>query len=172
MRQALVLMTIVVALPACAAAPRERPIELGPVDTGLGSVEHARRTLEGTWKLERFDMRNPSGQWVPVKAEAVLVYDAYGNLNVKGQLLQSMPGTSPFHPRALLDYSGRIVIDPDKSQFRLLNPEGDTPVDPDLSETIGQQRVRRYEILGDQLKISYLNTDGGIVATTTFRRAR
>jgi hypothetical protein len=172
MRSTLIWMTMVVALPACAGAPRERPIELGPVDTGLGSVEHARRTLEGTWALQRFEMRNPSGQWVAVEAQAVLVYDAYGNINVKGKLLQSMPGASPFQPRALLDYSGRIVIDPDKSEFRLLEPQGDAPVNPDLSETIGQQRVRRYEILGDQLKISYLNSDGGIVATTTFKRAR
>jgi hypothetical protein len=168
---AIAIVTAMALLPACAAAPRERPIELGPVDTGPGSVEHARRTLEGTWNLERFDVMDTSGRLVPVKAQAVLVYDAYGNLRVTGGLQEPMPGASPFQPRAMLDYSGRMVIDPDRSEFRLQDPEGKTPVDPDLAEAIGQQRVRHYEIIGDQLTISYLNSDGGIVATTTFRRA-
>ena len=172
MRSVVLFLTSIPAalLCACAAAPRERPIELGPVDTGAGSVEHARRELEGTWNLDRFEVRNTAGQMVPVQAQAVLVYDAYGNLSVKGKLLQAMPGASPFHPRVLLDYSGRIVIDPDKSEFRLLDPEGNTPVDADLSEAVGQQRVRRYEVNGNRLRVSYLNPDGGVVATTMFSR--
>ena len=172
MRSIVVFSTAIPAalLCACAAAPRERPIELGPVDTGVGSIEYARRELEGKWNLERFEVRNPAGQMVTVKAQAVLVYDAYGNLNVKGELLQPMPGASPFQPRAMLDYRGRIVIDPDKSEFRLLDPEGDVPPDADLTEAIGQQRVRRYEINGNRLRVSYLNSDGGVVASTTFTR--
>lgn len=34
-------------LGACAASPRQRPVEGGPVSTGPGSLEFTRRQLEG-----------------------------------------------------------------------------------------------------------------------------
>ena len=41
-------------LPGCASAPRQRPVEGGPVDTGPMTLSSARRFLEGRWTLESF----------------------------------------------------------------------------------------------------------------------
>ena len=38
-------------LPSCAKTARERPVKMGDVDTGPGSLEAVRRQLEGSWEL-------------------------------------------------------------------------------------------------------------------------
>ena len=40
---------------ACAAKPRERPIYLGDVGSGPGSLDHARQQLQGRWEFVSLD---------------------------------------------------------------------------------------------------------------------
>ena len=57
----------------CAAAPRERPIKGGDVDTGPGSVEAVRRQLEGTWDLVSLAV-TPKGGAAPDSPVVVMVH--------------------------------------------------------------------------------------------------
>ena len=50
---------LLAAATACAAAPRERPLPLGRVASGPGTVAEARKFLEGRWALESFEVRPP-----------------------------------------------------------------------------------------------------------------
>ena len=83
----------------------------------------------------RFEAADAAGQFHPVKANATLTYDQYGNVTVAGTLLEPLPGqqTQDFQP--MLKYSGRIVIDTQKHEFRLQAQEG--IADPSLQGTVG-----------------------------------
>ena len=71
---------------ACAAAPRQRPIKGGDVDTGGGTLTAARKYLEGRWHLLTYDI-TPPGQpaihLTPANGQGTLVYDEFGNLDIE-----------------------------------------------------------------------------------------
>ena len=77
---------------ACEAQPRQRPLDVGPVASGPGTIEYERRRLEGTWRLDRFEVLDSAGSPTAVRAQATLTYDEYGNLTVRGKLLEPIPG--------------------------------------------------------------------------------
>lgn len=160
---------VVVVCVSCQAQPRQRPLDVGPVASGEGTVEFERRRLQGTWKLDRFEVVDSSGNnWV-VRAQANLTYDEYGNLQVEGKLLEPLPGqTALEHP--LLGYSGAIVIDPVRHQFRLADVQSVGKVDPALGTAIDTAHVRRYELTPKTLRIWYLAPDGRTTAIASFSR--
>jgi hypothetical protein len=145
---------------ACAAAPLERPIEMGPVDTGPASLEAVRRQFQGTWDLVSLDtFPKPGGTAVPVTgATAVLTYDEYGNLNMKGT------ASSP-----ILDYSGRALIDVAKQELHLQAVSGSGGAD-DLPKEVDFAAVRKYAFDGALLKMSTIDAQGNITATAVWKR--
>ena len=158
-------LLLVFGLTACSAAPRQRPIKMGDVDTGTGSVESARRQLEGTWELQSFETYPAAGQKVPQKATAVLTYDAYGNLEIVGRLEQ--PDQLPGAGAPLLSYKGRVVIDAGKQQLRVVNAQGDVSKLPSEAST---QHLRQYAVEGDRLTLSMIDGAGQPTATTTWKK--
>ena len=81
----MVPVAVLSAAAACATSrPRQRPIEGGAVNAGPGSLEAVRRQLEGSWALVSAEVVSASGARQALKASAVLSYDAYGNLSLKG----------------------------------------------------------------------------------------
>jgi hypothetical protein len=154
---------------ACQAQPRQRPLDVGPVASGPGTIEFERRRLLGTWQLERFEVIDSAGSPTLVKAQAVLSYDEYGNLSVRGKLLEPLPGATAIeHP--LLEYNGPIVLDPPKQQFRLGHVKMTGGIDPTLESRIDPSFVRKYELSETTLKISYMNTSGNPTAVASFGR--
>jgi hypothetical protein len=150
---------------ACAAAPRQRPVKMGDVDTGAGSVESARRQLQGTWDLEQFETVDASGARTPHKAAAVLRYDEYGNLAIEGQLAEPTAAATAASP--LIAYKGRAVIDPSRRQLRVVVEEGDaTSLPAGVSTTL----VREYTIDGDRMTLVMIDTAGRPTASTTWKR--
>ena len=81
MRPLLVLLLL--SAGGCAAAPRERPVRMGPVDDGAGSLTAARKYLEGRWTLESFDVFPPGKPPVALKGSGTLTYDDFGNLRIE-----------------------------------------------------------------------------------------
>ncbi len=152
---------------SCKSAPSQRPLGLGDVDTGPGSVEYVRRQLEGSWTLERFEMVDTAGQAQPVRAQAKLTYDQYGNMTVAGNLLEPLPGQEQA-THGMLAYSGRIVIDTAKHEFRLRAQEG--VADPALNPSVGAELVRKYEITTNQLTLTFVDAQGKTTARAIFRR--
>ena len=58
----------------------------------------------------------------------------------------------------MLKYSGRIVIDTQKHEFRLQAQEG--TADPSLQGTVGAGLIRKYDITDTQLTITYVTPQG------------
>jgi hypothetical protein len=144
---------------------------MGAVDTGPGSLAYVRRQLEGSWDLVTLEVRDASGNMTPAKAQAVLTYDAYGNMRVRGRLNESLPDSSAKAASSAVDYSGQIVIDPRRNEFRMTDQQAAEPLNKELQSVLRLSRVRRYEITPDTLKIHVIDEANTIVATTTFRKS-
>lgn len=164
---AAVCLFSLIALAGCSAAPRQRPVKMGPVDTGAGSVESVRRQLQGTWDLVTLDTFPEPGQAaVPIKATAVLSYDEFGNLRMKGRRDGESRGDAA---ATLLDYNGQAVIDVTKQQLQLIAVSGNLPagqVPPEVSF----KSIRKYAFDGDLLKVSTVDARGNITATSVWKR--
>ena len=67
----------------CAGAPRGKPIETSPIESGAGSVTAARVALKGRWNLVSFDVFPPGRPAINVPAQGTLMYDDFGNLDMR-----------------------------------------------------------------------------------------
>ncbi len=149
----------------CAKGDRQKPMLLGPVDAGPGSLESIRRELAGTWSLTSLEVIAPDGARRPVRARGTLTYDAYGALAIEGVV------DDPDRPAALvLDYSGRIVIDAAKKEFRPADFESAKPVDAAQVAPVSLDKVRRFEVGGNRLAVTYLDGAGKPTAETVWNR--
>jgi hypothetical protein len=150
---------------ACAPAARQRPIKVGTVETGAGSLEATRRQLEGTWELTGLETYPAGGEKVVHKATAVLTYDAYGNLTIMGRIAEE--GATAGAGAPLLSFKGRAVIDPEKHQLRLMDAQGPEKA---LPAEVSPDLLRRYEFEGDVLSLSTIDASGQPTATASWKK--
>lgn len=114
-RRCLAAMAAVALAVGCAAAPRQRPREMGPVDTGAGTLAEARRYLEGRWSLVSFEVHPPGDAPVRLAGQGTLVYDAFGNLQM--ELRPDEPSAARLERAGVdthqgrISLSGRVVVD-------------------------------------------------------------
>jgi hypothetical protein len=161
-------LLVVVLVSGCAAQPLEKPIELGPVNTGTGSLEQVRRQFAGRWDLVSLEVRSASGEVQRPKSVGSLTYDEYGNLRVVGEIQEPVENLQP----GLLKYEGRAVIDPVKSELRLLDVTGDGMRGESAAALVAPSSVRHFRFEGPTLlHISIVNEHGEPTATTVWRRA-
>ncbi len=73
----------------CTAAPRQRPVEMGPVAEGPGTLSAARAFLEGRWTLESFEVYPPGKAPIVLKGSGTLTYDEFSNLRMEIRADQS-----------------------------------------------------------------------------------
>jgi hypothetical protein len=150
---------------ACAAAPLQKPVTGGPVDTGAGSVEALRRQLQGRWELVALESVPPrGGARVPIKATGTLTYDEFGNLTIDART------TDPDAPVAarekdLLAFKGRAVIDAARRELQLMDVTGNV----DADEVLSTERRRRFEFGAGTLKLSSVDEHGEVTAISTWR---
>ena len=78
---AAILSTLLAA--GCGAAAGEKPITLGPVETGAGSLTAARNYLEGRWQLQSFEVFPPGKEPIVLKGQGTLIYDNMSNLRME-----------------------------------------------------------------------------------------
>lgn len=154
---------------ACAhGAPRERPIKMGPVDTGVGSLEAARLALQGTWELLTLDTyASQDAAPAAVSANAQMTFDAYGNVRISAARLPDARDAS-----RLLDYSGQVVIDPVRHEWRLVAVTRGKKAVEKLSADVAPDKVRVYDVQGDALTLTMRDADGRRTASSTWRRVK
>jgi hypothetical protein len=163
---ALVLVTV----SACTTSrPRQRPVEGGAVDTSTGSLSAVRKQLEGTWNLVSADVVSPAGARMTIKATAVLTYDAYGNLSLKGDL-EDPAATA--EQRAALNYTGRAVVDTQRQVLRLLDLKQSEGASGVLPADMAASRERAYAFDGDLLTLTVKDSKGRVTAVNTWRKTK
>jgi hypothetical protein len=164
------VLSMVVMLAACAGAPRQRPVRMGPVTQGADSVEGARRLLQGDWSLASYETIAPDGSRATHPVTGLLTYDEFGNLSLRAQLNRDG------QPPAVLEYRGRAVIDARASMLRVEGvqyTERPTGVSPEITEAVSLDKPRHYQISGDVLTLSALDpATRRPTAVVAFRRAQ
>jgi hypothetical protein len=162
--RAVAMLTVVAA--GCAGAPRTAPIGIGSVETGAGTVEAARKYLEGRWSLLSYEFLPPGRTPFQVKnASGTLTYDAFGNLDM--QLRVDDPKVAEDVVRAgvpltkgVFSTSGRTAID---LQARTLTyfVEGQGPLlTTAQAGPLAMTRPRHWQVEGNVLTLT-INGDNG-----------
>jgi hypothetical protein len=164
----LVPVAAMLVLSACAEKrTRRTPIPLGTVASGEGSLAAVRKQLEGIWHLVSAEVVSPSGQRTALKGNAVLTYDAYGNLSLKGAYDDP---SATAEQKAVLNFTGRAVIDVQQQQLRLLDVKESEGDFAKLPPEMVARRVRAYAFEGDQLTLTVKDSAGRVTAVNTWRR--
>ena len=159
---------VLVTTGACVSSrPRQRPVEGGAVEGGPGSLEAVRRQLEGTWNLVSADVLSAAGVRTTIKATAVLTYDAYGNLSLKGAYEDPAATTEQ---KAALNFTGRAVIDTQKQVLRLLDVKQSESEFAALPAEMAARRERGYAFEGDRLTLTVKDSAGRVTAVNTWRK--
>jgi hypothetical protein len=167
---ALVPVIAMIAFPACAEKrARVRPIEGGPVASGTGSLEDTRKQLEGTWNLASAEVVSAAGARRTVKASAVMTYDGFGNFSIKGAFED--PAISA-DQAAVLNFTGRAVIDVQKKELRLLDLQQSEADFSRMPAEMSAARSRAYEFGLNQVTMTVKNAKGQVTAVNTWRRAQ
>ncbi len=160
----------VVLVSACAGAPRTRAIPTSPVAQGPGSLQAARRQLSGNWELVSFEARIDGGGFVRVPATGRLTYDDFGYLSIEGEVQRGTSDSTAQVSSTPLKVSGRALIDAANGRLRVVNAEGDLPLDASVLDALAPDQFRYYEFLDDQLKLTVQDESGRTTSTTIWRR--
>lgn len=164
------VVVLAVASIGCPGANRVRPVKMGDVNTGPGSLESVRRQLEGTWELLSADAIDPKGVASPRKATGTLTYDAFGNVGIAAKLADTEQPASSVS--GLLAFTGRAVIDTPKSRLVLQDVEKRLPSGEALPAEVSADKVRYYSFEGDTLTLTVKDAQGVTTARTTWRKVR
>ena len=131
------------AMTGCAASPGGRPLATTRIEAGSGSLTETRKRLEGTWKLESLEVVDNRGAARPVKAGGELTYDEFGNMTVRGVI------EDPALKNTLvLDYAGRVTMNPVRHEFYPADLVSDRPVEPGQVKPISPDKVTSLRVVG------------------------
>ena len=159
---------VLVSSSSCVSSrPRQRPIEGGAVSAGPGTLASVRSRLEGTWTLVSADILSAAGSKTSLKASAVLTYDAYGNLSLKGDY-EDPAATA--EQKAALNFTGRAVIDTQRQVLRLLDLQQSEGEFAALPADMAAGRERAYAFEGDLLMLTVKDSKGRVTAVNTWRK--
>ncbi len=163
---------VVTGAAACAGGPRDRPVQLGPVDQGPGSLTAARQFLEGRWALESFEIYLAGKPPVRLKGDGSLTYDRFGNLRME---IRADQATTDMVRAAGVDIhdgmiasDGRTAVDmPNKTLTYVMqgqSPAGTGPLAPN--------RPRHWQVDGDVLTLTTKDDAGNPASVGRWRKTR
>jgi hypothetical protein len=175
----LVASTLILA--ACAATPRAKPLPTTPIETGAGTVQELRRTLEGRWTLVALDITAADGrQAKQVDATGTLSADSFGNLTIEYRLSdagqQALGAIGVTSPNPVISTSGRVAIDVQQHSITYVAPDAaGRAFDPDLAAAranpFALERSRYYALdANGVLTLITRHDDGREAAKSRWRK--
>ena len=166
------LTLLLVAAAACAGGPRQRPVEMGPVDTGKGTLSSARNYLQGRWTLETFEVFPPGRAPITLKGQGSLNYDEFGNLQIE---IRTDEKSADLLRAAGIDIrnnmissSGRTVIDMQNRTLSYMAPGqglASTAAGP-----LALSRPRHWEVQENLLTLTTKDESGKPLSVGKWRR--
>lgn len=158
----------------CASAPRERPIRTTPVAQGPGTLQEARKFLEGRWSLLSFEVLPPGKQPVALKGSGVLTYDDFGNLRIEirvdEETAKALDKAGVVTERGVISSEGRTVID--LQNRRLTYVIEGQPSAGAASGPLAVNRPRYWEVNGDLLTLTTKDDNGTPLSVAKWQRER
>ncbi len=183
-RHALVVAAcLTFALAGCHKQPSTRPLKTSPVTTGEGTIEEARRKLQGRWTLLSLTVASEDGRQSAVDATGVLAFDGFGNLDIEYRLSEAgqktLEGLGIKTPGPVLSTSGNVAIDPVQRQIRYAGVDVQKRAlefDPDLAARRANpftlERMRYYSFADTgELTLTTRHDNGRDAAVAHWKRA-
>ena len=163
---------LLAAAAACAAAPRTRQLPIGEIETGPGTVQGARKFLEGRWALESFEIRSADGKQMPLKGSGVLNYDDFGNLRMEiraDQASSDVLRAAGVNIRdGVISTDGRTAIDlQNKTLTYFLEGQPATGSGP-----LAMNRPRHWEVTQNQLTLTTRDDSGAPISVSKWKRSQ
>jgi hypothetical protein len=159
-------------LGSCAAAPRQRPIEGGPVDTGAGTLTAARKYLEGRWALESFQLHPPGKDPVTVAAQGTVTYDDFSNLTMDvradGAAVEALKSAGIAATNTGFSTSGRVVVDMRARTLTYMTSQDGSVAAP--NSPLDLRRPRHWEVTQDRLTLTTRDEAGKPLMVSVWRR--
>jgi hypothetical protein len=171
--RAVILMTALAA--GCTAAPRVRPVKMGPADSTL---EGARKFLEGRWTLmsyEVFPPGKPSVVLGPSSGTGTLTYDAYSNLDIQIRVTDQKAADAldaagiPLKD-GVIATTGRTAIDLQNHTLTYLLEGQGQLVSTAQQGPLAFNRPRYWQVEGDVLVISTKDDSGKPLAIGRWKK--
>lgn len=160
-----VVILLAIAAAGCAGAPRTAPIKGGPVTSGPGTIEAARKYLEGRWSLTSFEVFPAGGKGVLLKGNGTLSYDAFGNLDM--QIRVEDRNTSEELARAGIPIANGVIATTGRAAIDLTARtltyflEGQSPLVPKgPAGPLALSRPRHWVVEGNTLTLTTRHDDG------------
>jgi hypothetical protein len=146
----------------CTSAPWNKPITLGPAETGAGSTAAARKFLEGRWSLVSYDIVTSETSSLRLAGSGMLTYDAFGNMTleirVDDQTAQTLASAGIPTADGRLSSSGRTVVDMQQRTLTFVlegQPALGAPSGP-----LALNRPRHWEVEGEVLTLKTKDPSG------------
>ena len=170
------------AVAACSASPRQRPIGVGDVNAGEGTVQAERAKLQGRWTLEALNVRNAAGRQSAVEAAGTMSFDGFGNLDVEYRFTEAgqkaLEALGIKTPDLVVSTSGSVAIDPVKKLITYAGKDVQQRAmgfDPDLAARRANpftlERVRYYTFGAEGgLTLTTRHEDGTDAATARWKK--
>ncbi len=166
---------LLVALTACAAKERQRPIPMDPVATGAGTTSDARKFLQGRWALESFEIHPPGKPPIALKGSGVLNYDDFGNLRMEiraDEASADILRAAGINMRdGVISTDGRTAID---LQNRTLTYflEGQSSSMATGGGPLAPNRPRHWEVTADTLTLTTRDDSGAPLSIGRWKRSQ
>ena len=170
------------AMSACAAAPRARPLPTERVES-TNATTAARKQFEGHWSLVSFKVNAPDGRQINVDATGDLNFDAFGVLQVQYKMsdagLKALASVGVTSPNPVISTTGRVVIDTQQNRITYIGDDFEERAlgfDPKLAAAranpFALERIRYYK-LGDDgmLTLSTHYDDGKDANVSQWKRS-
>jgi hypothetical protein len=171
LRPALTCLTVValtLSIAGCKSAPRQRPVQGGPVDTGPQTLTAARKYLHGNWALESFEVYPPGKPPITLKGSGNLSYDDFGNLRIEIRADQS---SSDLLRAAGIDIRDGVISSDGRTAVDMQNRtltyivQGQTGSGP-----LSLSRPRYWEVNGNMLTLTTKDESGKPLSVGRWRK--
>ena len=166
------LLAVVAGSFACSAAPRQKPVEGGPVGTGAGTLTSARNFLNGRWTLESFELRRPNQPPILLKGQGSLVYDDYSNLTMN---IRADEQSSDALRAAGIDIRDGAIVTEGRAAIDMQNHtltyvlDGQAPL---IKGPLGSDRPRHWVVEGDILILTTKDQAGEPTSVGRWRKTQ
>ena len=170
---ALVLAAAVLAS-GCPAAPRVRPVKMGPADNTL---EGARKFLEGRWTLVSYEVFPPGRPPVQLNTagSGTLTYDAYSNLDMQvrvtdARVVDALGAAGVPIKDNMISTTGRTAIDLQNHTLTYMLEGQGNLVNTAQAGPLAMNRPRYWQVEGEELVLTTKDEAGTPLSISRWKK--